>query len=86
MKYLLKAVPLICEKIPDFRLILAVHGDPFSKYKKYLPNSYMKHLEIIEDYIPDTEVGRLFSRAAAVVLPYISASQSGVVPLSYSFA
>ena len=33
----------------------------------------------------DEEVEEFFSRADFVVVPYIEASQSGVIPLSYSF-
>lgn len=34
-------------------------------------------------YVPADEVGRLFAAADAVVLPYLSATQSGVVPLAF---
>ena len=36
-------------------------------------------------YIPNEEVPRLFREADLVVLPYESATQSGVVPLAYQF-
>lgn len=35
-------------------------------------------------YVPAAEVGMLFAAADAVVLPYRSATQSGVVPLAFS--
>ncbi len=36
-------------------------------------------------YLPDSEVPRLFRDADLVVLPYLEATQSGVVPLAYQF-
>lgn len=39
----------------------------------------------INRYIKDTEVGYLFKKASAVVYPYISATQSGVLSLSCFF-
>ncbi len=36
-------------------------------------------------YLPDAEVPALFRRADLVVLPYLEATQSGVVPLAYQF-
>lgn len=37
------------------------------------------------DYVPNSEVGRYFSAADAVVLPYISATQSGIAQIAYNF-
>ena len=40
---------------------------------------------IIDKYIPDNEVGLLFSVADLVVQPYRTATQSGVTQISYYF-
>lgn len=42
--------------------------------------------QILERYIPATEVHTLFSEAFAVVLPYTDATQSGVAALALGFA
>lgn len=42
-------------------------------------------VSVINRYISDEEVDKLFSSAAVSVLPYESASQSGVVLMSYSY-
>jgi glycosyltransferase involved in cell wall biosynthesis len=39
----------------------------------------------INRFIEDSEIKSLFTLAEVVVLPYISATQTGVIPLSYSF-
>jgi glycosyltransferase involved in cell wall biosynthesis len=36
-------------------------------------------------YIPDSEVPIFFRRASIVVLPYIEATQSGIIPIAYAF-
>jgi glycosyltransferase involved in cell wall biosynthesis len=37
------------------------------------------------EFIPDERVARHFGESSVVVLPYVDASQSGVVPIAYSF-
>lgn len=48
--------------------------------------NYSKNIKIINKYIDDKEVGSYFSIADIVVLPYIEATQSGVIPIAYSFS
>jgi glycosyltransferase involved in cell wall biosynthesis len=81
LNYLLEAMPLIAEKIPQVKLIIAGKGESL---QQYLSNGYdQSHLEIINDFIPLTDVAGLFQRSALSILPYIEASQSGVANLSY---
>ncbi len=44
-----------------------------------------KKLKIIDDYISDNEVEKYFSACDVVVLPYESATQSGIVQIAYGF-
>ncbi|MEH2432918.1 MAG: glycosyltransferase family 4 protein [Nostoc sp.] len=81
LKYLLEAMPLIAERVPEVKLIIAGQGESI---KQYFPDGYNeKRYEIINDFIPLEEVSNLFQRSAVTVLPYIEASQSGVAALSY---
>ncbi len=81
LNYLLEAMPLIAEKIPQVKLIIAGRGESL---QQYLANGDdQSHLEIINDFIPLEDVARLFQRSALSVLPYMEASQSGVANLSY---
>ena len=43
------------------------------------------NIEIINEYIEDDMVAELFQRASVVVLPYVEGSQSGIIPIAYSF-
>lgn len=82
IEYLIKAEPLISSKFPDFKIIIAGDGD-FTPYEQMIVNR--DHFEIINQYLPDDLISDLFQRASVVVLPYIEASQSGVVPIAYAF-
>lgn len=80
--YLLEAMPSIIKRIPEVKLIIAGKGD---NLQQYFPNGCdEQHYEILNQYIPSEDVHGLFQRSAAVILPYIEASQSGVASLAYA--
>jgi glycosyltransferase involved in cell wall biosynthesis len=81
LKYLLQALPLVAQQIPDVKLIIAGRGEELQQYfpQEYDTNRY----EIHNEFIPVEAVAGLFQRSAVTVLPYIEASQSGVAALSY---
>lgn len=80
---LLEAHRLILEKMPQVKLIIAGKGEalPIDAFE----DAQKKSMEIHHRFIPNNEVPRFFRRAAVIVLPYTEASQSGVVPIAYSF-
>ena len=82
LDYLISAVNKLSEIIPDIKLIIAGKGD-MRKYEKLIINK--KHFEIHNSYILDDVVPRLFQRAAIVALPYIEATQTGIIPIAYAF-
>ena len=69
----------LADAVGDYRLTVAgrgplnVRGDPGD------------HVTIRNEFVPNEQVCELFSRCRAVVLPYREASQSGIVPIAYSF-
>ena len=83
LNYLIKAEPVISSIIPELKIIIAGYADDFEKYKKIMINKDIFECHI--QYIPNEEVPELFQRASIVVLPYIDASQSGIVPIAYAF-
>ncbi len=83
LDYLIKAEPLLRNKFPKIKIIIAGRGEPFDRYQEMIEEP--KSFEIRNYRIPDEEVPGLFQRAAAVTLPYIDATQSGVLNLAYSF-
>ncbi|ABA24438.1 Glycosyl transferase, group 1 [Trichormus variabilis ATCC 29413] len=81
LKYLLQAIPLVAEHIPGVKLIIAGRGENVSEL---LQDADKKHYEILNNFIPTGNVANLFQRSAAVVLPYIESSQSGVAAIAYA--
>lgn len=83
--YLIEALPAIREKLPDTMLLVV--GDFHHDKEKYLQRieelGVGSMVEIRDGYIPDREVGGYFSAADLVVLPYASATQSGIVQIAF---
>jgi glycosyltransferase involved in cell wall biosynthesis len=81
LKYLLEAMPLVAEHIPEVKLIIAGQGE---NLKQYFPDGYdEKRYEILNYLIPLEDIVSLFERSAVMILPYIEASQSGIAAISY---
>ena len=71
----------------DYQLLIAgeAYGD-FSEYARAIEaNPNKERIKLFEKYIPDSDVKLYFSAADAVVLPYRSATQSGVGALATHF-
>jgi glycosyltransferase involved in cell wall biosynthesis len=70
-------------------VILSVVGefwDGLDEAKSYIAkNGLSKKIEIINSYVSDEETASYFSRCDVVVLPYKSATGSGVIPLAYHY-
>jgi glycosyltransferase involved in cell wall biosynthesis len=83
LEYLIKAEPMVTEQVPDAKIIIAGTGENFKKYDKMMMN---RDNFIVHNYrIPYKEGAELFQRCSLVVLPYIDASQTGVIPPAYGF-
>ena len=71
----------------DYQLIVA--GEPYGSFEKYqkiidsLPGKDRIFMDL--RYIKDSEVSKYFSAADVAVLPYRSATQSGISSVSYHF-
>ena len=71
----------------DYQLVIA--GEPYGSFDKYqalidsLPGK--DRVRVFPDYIRDSEVKTFFSAADVTVLPYRSATQSGISSISYHF-
>jgi glycosyltransferase involved in cell wall biosynthesis len=79
---LLTAMKQIVGKFPNIKLIIAGNGD-ISNYSQLIAD-IKDNIELYIKPIPEDEVYSYFKNIDFVVLPYIEASQSGVIPLAYS--
>jgi glycosyltransferase involved in cell wall biosynthesis len=82
LEYLLRAEDRLAQRVPGVRIAVAGKGE-LGRYERFItdPDRY----EIRNEFVPNEDVAELFQRAAVVVLPYTSATQSGVIPIAYSF-
>ena len=93
LKHLLNAVSILKENHYKDRPVprLYVVGDfggngNKEEYLRLMDSlSVTDDIEIIDGYVPDKEVEKYFSAADLVVLPYESATQSGIVQIAYGF-
>lgn len=89
-----KGLDVVIDAMPDILksnvnarlLIVGEFYDSPDKYieqiKKLKLDNYIK---IIKQFVPNEEVGKYYSVADIVVLPYLSATQSGVLNIAYGF-
>ncbi len=84
LEYLIKAQPLITQQIPNVRILISAHGEDLERCRQMIGDD--SKFEITEGVVPGDVMAATFQRAALVVLPYISASTSGVLVTAYSFA
>lgn len=87
LKYLLEAMPQIRSRYPEVQLFVV--GDFDSDKNSYLELIQKLNLkacvQIRDGYIPDSEVEPYFAASDLIVLPYESATQSGIVQIAYGF-
>lgn len=86
LQYLLAAMPAILSEIPT---TLVVAGEFWKDKDVYLKMMHelgiSASVRIVDEYIPNEDVGRYFNAADLVVQPYVSATGSGVVQVAFGF-
>ena len=80
--FLLDAMKIVHETYPKTKLIVAGSGKYWFDIKPY---ANLDYIDIRNRFIPDDELVRLVSTSAFVVVPYIDATQSGVIMTAYAF-
>ncbi len=87
LTYLIEALPSINKRVENSYLLVV--GDFYDDKPKYLEQieslGVSAMVKIIDAYIPDRQVGKYFTASDLVVLPYVSATQSGIVQIAFGF-
>lgn len=78
---LIRSAPLVCRQVPEAKFVIAGEGPDWPRCKALIEHS--ESFVLHEGAVYDPDVARLFEEAAVVVLPYIEASQSGVLAIAY---
>ena len=59
-------------------LVVGEFYDDEEKYRWHISDAQVRDvIDVVSDYVPNEKVGEYFSAAGAVILPYLSATQSG---------
>ncbi len=88
VEYLIDAAPLLQEQFgTDIRVLIV--GDIYGERQPYLDRitacGAAEILKLHDGFVPDETVEDYFLAADLVVLPYVSATQSGIVQIAYNY-
>ena len=84
---LIRSFPGLIKDLPDVKLLIVgeFYDDPES-YLSLIDNLNLKpFVTIINQFVPNEEVGKYYSAADVVVLPYRTGTQSGILNIAYGF-
>lgn len=84
---LLDAMPAATSRVPGLHLLVV--GEFWEERKAYEDmvrrNGMTDRVTIVDRYVPNEEVASYFDSADLVVLPYVTATGSGIVQVAYGF-
>ena len=86
LELLVNASRIVKKRIGNkFILLIAGEGD-ISLIKNHMSDDDYAYIHLLNKRIPYWEIPDLFKGAKFLILPYAEASQSGVIPLAYTFS
>ena len=84
---LIKAAKIIKNKMNNFKILVV--GECYGDEQKYLKLAQKNNVEDVIDFrfefVANEKVNHYFCASDLVVLPYKSATQSGIIPIAYHF-
>jgi glycosyltransferase involved in cell wall biosynthesis len=84
---LIEAFPKILSEIPESRLLIV--GEFYDKPDPYLDQIKKLGIEdkvkVVNEFVPNEEVAKYYEVSDVVILPYRSATQSGILNVAYGF-
>ncbi|MBD3180538.1 MAG: glycosyltransferase [Candidatus Latescibacteria bacterium] len=86
LKYLLRAMRRIVGKIDAHLLVVGEFYDDSGPYRKLIrEEGIQERVTLVDRYVDNEEVEIFFAASDLVVLPYISATQSGIAQIALAF-
>ena len=87
LNVLLDAFPDIIESNPKAKLlIVGEFYESADKYYRQIDSLGIKdQVKVVQKFVPNEDVGKYYSIADIVILPYLSGTQSGVLNIAYGF-
>jgi glycosyltransferase involved in cell wall biosynthesis len=83
---LLRAMPEVLARVDAELLIVGEFYDDRARYERIIEElNISARVKIVAEHVPDERVGDYFTAADVVVLPYVSATQSGITQIAFAF-
>jgi len=83
---LLTALHEVRKTLPVRLLVVGEFYVDQAEYRKQIDDLGLRDaVTLVADYVPNDRVAAYFSAADAVILPYLSATQSGITQIAYNF-
>jgi glycosyltransferase involved in cell wall biosynthesis len=89
-----KGLSILIDSIPEVvsrnsKIKFLVVGEFYDSYDKYLNQidklKIKENIKVLNKFVPNEDVGKYYSAADLVALPYLSATQSGILNIAYGF-
>ena len=89
LRVLLEALALLVARGGFSDLLLLVVGEFYedeASYRAFIAaRNLERHVRVVAEYVPQNRVAQYFSASDVVILPYRSATQSGIAQIAYNF-
>jgi glycosyltransferase involved in cell wall biosynthesis len=85
LKYLIEAMSLLPPTLDLKLYIVGEFWEDKTKYSSMIESFNLHNVIIKDEYIPNEEVETYFAASDLVILPYVSATGSGIVQAAYGF-
>lgn len=86
LRYLLQALPEVQCELPVRLLVVGEFWEDEQPYQEMIERLGLQgSVTMLNRYVPNEDIGLYFSAADVLVLPYLEASQSGVVQMAFGF-
>jgi glycosyltransferase involved in cell wall biosynthesis len=86
LDHLIEALPAVLAHLDAHLLVAGEFWDDPAAYRERIQALGLKdRVSIVDRYIPGEEVGAYFAAADLVTLPYVDATQSGVIQIAFGF-
>ncbi len=83
---LIDAMKIVKQLLPVKLLVVGEFYDDEESYRWHISDAQVRDvIDVVSDYVPNEKVGEYFSAVDAVILPYLSATQSGIAQIAYNF-
>ena len=83
LAHLIAAEPKVAAAVPGLLTVIAGRGEDMAGYRAAMADP--SRFDVRDRRVPDEEVAQLFTQADLLVLPYVEASQSGVLAVAAAF-